>query len=92
MLDFKKNWLYLHRDCISGSREQAAAPIIHFQVQAATVQSQFNTNCFGPDKCACARLLTPPVSACGATLVAADTKIHRYSPRPETRKNAVNAY
>ncbi|XP_019939784.2 protein disulfide-isomerase [Paralichthys olivaceus] len=52
------------------SREQ----LIHFQVHSSTVQSHFNTNCFRPDKCACAPRPTPPVSACGATLVAVDTK------------------
>lgn len=50
------------------------APLIHFQVQSAAVQSHFNTNCFRTDKCACALQLTPPVSACNATLVAVDTK------------------
>lgn len=58
--------------CRRASRERGAA-LIHFQVQAAAVQSHFNTNCFLPDKCACAPRLTPPVSACGATLVAVDT-------------------
>lgn len=57
----------------AGSREQGA-PLFHFQVPPAAVQSHFNTNCFLPDKCACALRLTPPVSACNATLVAVDTK------------------
>lgn len=49
--------------------------VIHFQVQAAAVQSHFNTNCFLPDKGACALPLTPLcfLRAC-ATLVAVDTK------------------
>lgn len=66
------------------SREQGA-PVIHFQVQLAAVQSHFNTNCFRPDKCACALRLTPPVSACNATLVAVDTKYQLLS-QPQTRK------
>lgn len=48
--------------------------VIHFQVQAAAVQSHFNTNCLRSHKCACARQLTPPVPACNATLVAVHTK------------------
>lgn len=48
--------------------------VIHFQVQAAAVQSHFNTNCLRSHKCACARQLTSPVPACNATLVAVHTK------------------
>lgn len=51
----------------------------------ALVQSHFNTNCFQPDKYACALRLTPPVSACGATLVAVDTKYQLLS-QPKTGK------
>lgn len=60
------------RCCAALSARKA---VIHFQVQAAAVQSHFNTNCLLPDKGACALPLTPLcfLRAC-ATLVAVDTK------------------
>lgn len=66
------------------SREQGAR-LFHFQVHSAAVQSHFNTNCFLPDKYACALRLTPPVFACDATLVAVYTKYQLLS-QPLTRK------